>query len=93
MSPVVDQQDLQGVIGGKGKIKPAMVIQIIRINLNWSNKIFTYQKWHLRIVHKLHQPLRVVGAAEGQKSEIEVCNRKEVNAINLNEQNELLSCQ
>ena len=50
--PVVEQLDLQGVIGEKAKIKPAMVIQVIRINLNWLNKILTYQKWYLRSVHK-----------------------------------------
>jgi len=57
------------VIGKKAKIKPATVIQVIRINLNWSDKIFTYQKWYLKSVHKFHWPLRVVGAARGKKSE------------------------
>jgi hypothetical protein len=82
-SPVVEQYDLQ-VIGENAKIKPAMVIQVIRINLNLSNKIFTYQKLYLKSVHKFHQPQRVMGAAGGQKSEKEVCNRREINAINLN---------
>ena len=72
------------MIGEKAKIKPATVIQVIRINLNRPNEIFTYQNWYLKSVHKFRQPLRVVGAAGGQKSE-EVCNRREVNAINLNE--------
>jgi hypothetical protein len=57
------------MIGEKAKIKPATVIQVIRINLNRSNKIFTYQKWYLKSVHKFRQPLQVVGAAGGQKSE------------------------
>ena len=75
---------MQGVIG---KIKPAMVIQVIRINFNQSNKIFTYQKWYLKNIHKFHQPLQVVGAARGQKSKKEVCNRREVNSIQLNRMN------
>ena len=44
-----------GPAGGKGekaKIKPAMVIELIRINLNQSNKKFTYKKWYLKNVHK-----------------------------------------
>jgi hypothetical protein len=57
------------MIGEKAKIKLATVIQVIRINLNRSDKIFTYQKWYLKNVHKFRQPLRVVGAARGQKSE------------------------
>jgi len=57
------------VIGEKARIKPAMVIQVIRINLNRSNKIFTYQKWYLKSVHKFRQLLQVGGAAGGQKSE------------------------
>jgi hypothetical protein len=73
------------VIGENAKIKPAMVVQVIRINLNRSNKILTYQKLYLKNVHKFRQPRRVVGAAGGQKSEKEVCNRREVNAINLTE--------
>ena len=86
--PVVEQLDLQGVIGEKAKMKSTTVIHIIRINLNQSNKIFTYLKLYLKSVHKSRQPLPVVGAAGGQKSEKseqkEVCNRREVNAINLN---------
>jgi hypothetical protein len=31
--------------------------------------VFTYQKWYLKSVHKFRQPLQVVGAAGGQKSE------------------------
>ena len=62
------------MIGENVKIKPAMVIQVIRINFNQSNKIFTYQKLYLKSVHKFHQPRQVVGAAGGQKSEKEVCN-------------------
>ena len=73
------------MIGENAKIKPATVIQVIRINLNLSNKIFTCQKLYLKSVHKFHQPWQVVGVAGGQKSEKEVCNRREVNAINLNE--------
>jgi hypothetical protein len=66
-SPVVEQLDLQGVIG---EIKSTTVIHVIRINLNQSNKIFTYQKLDLKSIHKFHQPLPVVGAAGGgQKSE------------------------
>ena len=56
------------MIGEKAKIKPAMVIQVIRINLNWSNKIFTYQKWYLKSVYKCCQPLRVVGAEGVRKA-------------------------
>ena len=56
------------MIGKKAKIKPATVIQVIRINLNQSNKIFTYKKWYLKSVHTFHQPLQVVGAAGGQKN-------------------------
>ena len=37
-----------GVIGEKAKIKSATVIHIIRINLNRSNKIFTYQNMYLK---------------------------------------------
>ena len=55
--------------GEKAKIKLAMVIEVIRINLNQSNKIFTYKKWYLKNVHKWCQPLQVVGAAKGQKWE------------------------
>jgi hypothetical protein len=73
------------VIGENAKIKPATVIQVIKIHLNQSNKIFTYQKLYLKSIHKFCQPREVVAAAEGQKSEKEVCNRREVNAINLNE--------
>ena len=87
-SPVVEQLDLQGVIGEKVKKKSTTVIPVIRINLNQSNKIFTYQKLYLKSVHKSCQPLPVLGAAGGpekQKSEQkEVCNTREVNAINLN---------
>jgi len=39
-----------GVIGEKAKIQSATVIHVIRINLNWSNKIFTYQKLYLKSV-------------------------------------------
>jgi hypothetical protein len=38
------------VIGEKAKIKSATVIHVIRINLNRSNKIFTYQKMYLKSV-------------------------------------------
>ena len=69
-SPVVEQLDLQGVIGEKAKMKSTTVIHVIRINLNQSNKIFTYQKLYLKSAHKSCQPLPVVGAAGGeQKSE------------------------
>ena len=57
------------MIGENVKIKPAMVIQVIRINFNRSNKIFTYQKLYLKSVHKFYQPRRVVEAAGSQKSE------------------------
>ena len=57
------------MIGENAKIKPATVIQVIRINFNRSNKIFTYQKLYLKSVHIFCQPQRVVGAAGGQKSE------------------------
>ena len=43
-SPVVEQLDLQGVIGEKVKNKSTTVIPVIRINLSWSDKIFAYQK-------------------------------------------------
>jgi hypothetical protein len=69
------------VIGKKAKIKPATVIQVIRIDFNQSNKVFTYQKWYLKSVHTFHQPLQAVG----EKSKKEVCNRREVNSIDLNE--------
>jgi hypothetical protein len=73
-TPVVEQLDLQGVIGENTKMKSTMVISVIRINLNVPNKIFTYQKLYLKSVHKSHQPLPVVGAAGGpekRKSEKE----------------------
>ena len=57
------------MIGEKAKIKPAMVIEVIRIDLIGSNKTFTYKKWYLMNVHKYRQPLQVVGAVGGQKSE------------------------
>jgi hypothetical protein len=38
------------VIGEKAKIKSAMVIHVIRINLNRSNKRFTYQNMYLKSV-------------------------------------------
>ena len=38
------------MIGEKAKIKSAMVIHVIRINLNRSNKIFTYQNVYLKSV-------------------------------------------
>jgi hypothetical protein len=66
-SPVVEQLDLQGVIGEKAKMKSTTVIHIIRINLNQSNKIFTYHKLYLKSVHKSCQPLPVVGAAGGSE--------------------------
>ena len=44
----ISNKDLQGVIGGKAKIKSATVIHVIRINLNRSNKIFTYQNMYLK---------------------------------------------
>ena len=49
-SPMVEQLDLQGVIGEKAKMKSTMVIHIIRINLNQSNEVFTYQKSYLKSV-------------------------------------------
>ena len=64
-SPVVEQLDLQGVIGEKAKMKSTTVIHVIRINLNQPNKIFTYQKLYLKSVHKSRQPLPTVGAAGG----------------------------
>jgi hypothetical protein len=86
--PVVEQLDLQGVIVEKAKMKSTMVIHVIRINLNQSNKIFTYQKLYLKSTHKSRQPLPVVGAAgepeKGKRERKEVCSRREVNAINLN---------
>ena len=76
------------MIGEKAKKKSTTVIHIIRINLNQSNKIFTYQKLYLKSVYKSCQPLPVVGAArgpeKGEREKKEVCNRREVNAINLN---------
>ena len=57
------------MIGENAKIKPATVIQVIRINFNRSSKIFTYQKLYLKTVHKFYQPRRAVGAAGSQKSE------------------------
>ena len=68
-SPMVKQLDLQGVIGEKAKMKSTTVIHVIRINLNQSNKIFTYQKLYLKSVHKSHQPLPVVGAAGGAEKQ------------------------
>ena len=38
------------MIGEKAKIKSATVIHVIRINLNRSNKIFTYQNMYLKSV-------------------------------------------
>ena len=38
------------MIGEKAKINSATAIHVIRINLNWSNKISTYQKLYLRSV-------------------------------------------
>ena len=38
------------MIGEKAKIKSATVIHVIRINLNRSNKIFTYLKMYLKSV-------------------------------------------
>ena len=64
---MVEQLDLQGVIGEKAKMKSTTVIHVIRINLNQSNKIFTYQKLYLKSVHKSCQPLPVVGAAGGAR--------------------------
>jgi hypothetical protein len=64
-SPVVEQLDLQVVIGEKAKMKSTTVIHIIRINLNQSNKIFACQKLYLKSVHKFCKPLPVVGAAGG----------------------------
>ena len=58
-----------GVIGENAKIKPATVIQVIRIKFNRSNKICTYQKLYPKSVHKFYQPRQVVGAAGSQKSE------------------------
>ena len=37
------------MIGEKVKIKSAMVIHVIRINLNRSNKRFTYQNMYLKM--------------------------------------------
>jgi len=37
------------VIGEKAKIKSATVIHVIRINLNRSNKRFTYQNMYLKM--------------------------------------------
>ena len=73
-SPVVEQLDLHGVKGEKAKMKSTTVIHVIRINLNQSNKIFTYLKLYLKSIHKSCQPLPVVGAAGGpekRKSEKE----------------------
>ena len=57
------------MIGENAKIKPATVIQVIRINFYRSSKIFTYQKLYLKSLDKFYQPRRVVGAAGSQKSE------------------------
>ena len=38
------------MIGEKAKIKSATVIHVIRINLNRSNEVFTYQKSYLKSV-------------------------------------------
>ena len=57
------------MISEKAKIEPAMVIEVIRIDLNWLNKISTYKKWYLKSIHKCYQPLPVLGAVGGQKSE------------------------
>jgi hypothetical protein len=75
-SPIIKQKDLQGVIGENVKIESAIVIGLIRINFNQLNKKFIYKKWHLKNIHKFHQPVQVVGAVRGQKSEKEVCNRR-----------------
>ena len=75
------------MIGEKAKIKPAMVIEVIRIDLNGSNKTFTYKEWYLKNVHKCRQPLRVVGPAGGQKCENakkKSATEGQVNVVNLN---------
>ena len=38
------------MIGKKAKIKSAMVVHVIRINLNQSNEVFTYKKSYLKSV-------------------------------------------
>ena len=76
------------MIGEKAKINPATVVQVIRIDLNRSNKIFKYQKWYLKSVYKCCQPLQVVGAAGDQKSKKarnKSATEGQVNAISLNE--------
>ena len=47
-TPVVEQLDLQGVIGENTKMKSTMVISVIRINLNRSNIIFKYKNVYLK---------------------------------------------
>ena len=76
------------MIGKKAKIKPAMVIQVVRIDLNQLNKVFTYQ---LMVSEELsHIPSATASSggcrgSEKRKSEKEVCNRREVNSIDLKE--------
>ena len=78
-SPVVEQSDLQGVIGEKAKIQPAMVIEVIRIDLNQSNKTFYIQQ--IVSTERSQTPSatasnRSCRGSEIQKSEKEVCNRR-----------------
>jgi len=85
-SPWLNSRTCRGVMGENAKIKPATVIQVIRINLNQSNKIFTYQKLYLKSVHKFRQLWRVVGAAGVRKAKKQKrsLQQKEVNSINSN---------
>ena len=76
------------MMGEKAKIEPAMVIEVIRIDLSRSNKTFTYKKWYLKNVHKCRQPLQVVGAVGGQKCENakkKYATEGHVNVVNLNQ--------
>ena len=76
------------MISEKAKIEPAMVIEVIRIDLNRLNKTFTYKKWYLKNVHKCRRPLQVVGAVGGQKSEKaekKSATEGHVNVVNLNQ--------
>jgi len=63
-----------GVIGENVKIKPATVLQVIRIILTGQIR-YSHTRNLFEERHKIPSAApRVVGAAGGQKSEKEVCN-------------------
>src|ERR1700729_27951 len=83
---IVEQRELQGLIQAKMR-KYAMLMKVISIYFNKSNKIFKYQKSYLKSADKFRPPLLSIVRSRGgemKKPKIKSATEGQVNPVDLN---------